>query len=53
MAKREYNFTEIEAKWQGFWEGCGLFRIDENSTKEKLLFGYVSIPFRHPTCGAW
>ena len=46
MAKREYNFTEIEAKWQGFWEGCGLFRIDENSTKEKF---YCLVMFPYPS----
>ncbi len=46
MAKREYNFTEIESKWQGFWEGCGLFRIDENSTKEKF---YCLVMFPYPS----
>ncbi|HHT9111461.1 MAG TPA: leucine--tRNA ligase [Candidatus Brocadiaceae bacterium] len=46
MANREYNFTEIEQKWQGFWEGCGLFRADENSQKEKF---YCLVMFPYPS----
>src|SRR3989304_3676874 len=46
MAKREYNFTDIEGKWQGFWEGCGLFHTNEASTKDKFyclnMFPYPS-----------
>ncbi|WKZ17529.1 MAG: leucine--tRNA ligase [Candidatus Jettenia sp. CY-1] len=46
MAKREYNFTDIERKWQGFWEGCGLFRVDEMSRKEKF---YCLVMFPYPS----
>lgn len=46
MAKREYNFTDIEKKWQGFWEGCGLFRTDEGSSKEKF---YCLVMFPYPS----
>ncbi|HJW87397.1 MAG TPA: leucine--tRNA ligase [Candidatus Brocadiaceae bacterium] len=46
MAKREYNFTDIEKKWQGFWEGCGLFHARENSTKEKF---YCLVMFPYPS----
>ncbi|GAB64118.1 MAG: leucine--tRNA ligase [Candidatus Jettenia sp.] len=46
MAKREYNFTDIERKWQGFWEGCGLFRVDETSRKEKF---YCLVMFPYPS----
>ncbi len=46
MAKREYNFTDIERKWQGFWEGCGLFHVDEMSRKEKF---YCLVMFPYPS----
>ncbi len=46
MAKREYNFTDIEKKWQGFWEGCGLFHTDETSKKEKF---YCLVMFPYPS----
>ncbi len=46
MAKREYNFTDIESKWQGFWEGCGLFHTNETSTKEKF---YCLVMFPYPS----
>lgn len=46
MAKREYNFTDIEGKWQGFWEGCGLFCADEASRKEKF---YCLVMFPYPS----
>ena len=46
MAKREYNFTDIEGKWQGFWEGCGLFHTNETSTKDKF---YCLVMFPYPS----
>ncbi|MBM4066829.1 MAG: class I tRNA ligase family protein, partial [Planctomycetes bacterium] len=46
MAKREYNFTDIESKWQGFWEGCGLFHTNETSTKDKF---YCLVMFPYPS----
>ena len=46
MANREYNFTHIENKWQGYWEGCGLFHVDEASSKEKF---YCLVMFPYPS----
>lgn len=46
MPKREYNFTDIEKKWQGFWEGCGLFHTDETSTRKKF---YCLVMFPYPS----
>ena len=46
MAKREYNFTDIERKWQGFWDGCGLFRTNETSNKDKF---YCLVMFPYPS----
>ena len=46
MAKREYNFKEIEPKWQKFWNDKGLFRLDENSKKEKF---YCLVMFPYPS----
>ena len=46
MAKREYNFTDIENKWQGFWEGCGLFHTHETGTKDKF---YCLVMFPYPS----
>ncbi|MCF6159224.1 MAG: leucine--tRNA ligase [wastewater metagenome] len=46
MVNREYNFTDIERKWQGFWEDCRLFHMDETSTKEKF---YCLVMFPYPS----
>lgn len=46
MANREYNFSDIEKKWQRFWESCGLFRMDEASGKEKF---YCLVMFPYPS----
>ncbi len=41
-----YNFTEIEAKWQKYWEENHCFKIDEDETKKKYycleMFPYPS-----------
>ena len=42
----EYKFNEIEPKWQGFWDESGLFKMDENSTKEKF---YCLVMFPYPS----
>lgn len=46
MAERDYNFTEIEEKWQKIWEEKGSFlnRIDKNKPKYYVLemFPYPS-----------
>ncbi|MBM4055553.1 MAG: leucine--tRNA ligase [Planctomycetes bacterium] len=46
MAQREYNFTEIETKWQGYWEGCGLFHTDDSKTRDKF---YCLVMFPYPS----
>ncbi|MGR3319292.1 MAG: leucine--tRNA ligase [Candidatus Anammoxibacter sp.] len=42
----EYKFSEIEPKWQEFWDGAGLFRMDENCDKEKF---YCLVMFPYPS----
>ena len=46
MSNKEYNFGEIEKKWQGFWEGSGLFRVDEECHKDKF---YCLVMFPYPS----
>jgi leucyl-tRNA synthetase len=36
MSNKEYNFGEIEKKWQDFWESNGLFRVDNEYDKDKF-----------------
>ncbi len=42
----EYKFSEIEAKWQGFWEGNKTFAAGEDKTKPKY---YVLDMFPYPS----
>ncbi|MDR4509329.1 MAG: leucine--tRNA ligase [Candidatus Brocadiaceae bacterium] len=46
MTKREYSFTEIEKRWQEYWESCGLFHVDDTSDKEKF---YSLVMFPYPS----
>jgi len=46
MSTREYNFADIEAKWQGYWEEIGLFRMDERSPRQKF---YALVMFPYPS----
>ncbi len=46
MNNRKYNFSEIEKKWQDFWEVCGLFRVDEDCDKDKF---YCLVMFPYPS----
>lgn len=46
MVDTEYRFREIEHKWQEFWEGAGLFRMDEGCGKEKF---YCLVMFPYPS----
>jgi leucyl-tRNA synthetase len=46
MSDKEYNFNEIEKKWQDFWKGCGLFRVDEACNKDKF---YCLVMFPYPS----
>jgi len=42
----EYHPEEFEGKWQDFWEESGLFKMDENSPKEKF---YCLMMFPYPS----
>jgi len=42
----EYNFVNIEEKWQKAWEESGLFSPDENSSKPKY---YILEMFPYPS----
>ena len=46
MSNKEYNFGEIEKKWQDFWEGSGLFRVDNECDKDKF---YCLVMFPYPS----
>lgn len=46
MAVKEYNFKQIEAKWQKYWEDVGLFRMDPTSPKPKF---YCLVMFPYPS----
>ncbi len=43
---KEYNFTEIDAKWQEAWQKNGLFKVDIKDCKNKyyclMMFPYPS-----------
>jgi len=42
----EYNFTEIEKKWQKYWKDNKSFKVENNSKKEKY---YVLEMFPYPS----
>ncbi len=42
----EYNFSEIEAKWQRKWEESGAFHADDLSDKKKF---YALVEFPYPS----
>ncbi len=46
MALKEYNFKDIEARWQDYWENAGLFRMDPASPKPKF---YCLVMFPYPS----
>jgi leucyl-tRNA synthetase len=50
-----YNFSEIEAKWQKYWEDNKVFKTDLSKTENKL---YCLVMFIYPSgaklhCGHW
>ena len=47
----DYNFHEIEKKWQKYWEDNKTFKTPEDLNKsEKMLYSrYVPLPFRSRT----
>ena len=42
----EYNFTEIEKKWQAYWDAEGTYRVSNHSTKPHY---YVLDMFPYPS----
>ena len=46
MVKREYDFSEIEKKWQKYWAGEGFMEMDPADKKPKyyclMMFPYPS-----------
>lgn len=42
----EYNFSEIEAKWQKIWAGQGTYKVTEDASKPKF---YVLDMFPYPS----
>jgi len=42
----EYNFTEIEKKWQKYWADNKIYKVDENTDKPKY---YVLDMFPYPS----
>jgi leucyl-tRNA synthetase len=42
----EYNFSELEKKWQKHWQDTGLYRVSNNSPKPKY---YVLDMFPYPS----
>ena len=46
MRKNAYNFSELEPKWREYWEDCGLFRMQEDSTRQKF---YCLVMFPYPS----
>ncbi len=49
MSSREYNFAEIEKKWQNFWEEKGTFRVSEDQSFPKEKRKYVLDMFPYPS----
>ncbi len=43
---KEYNFQEVEAKWQANWEATEAFKAYNSSDKPKY---YVLIEFPYPS----
>ena len=46
MSNREYNFSEIERKWQDYWHDKRLFRVNDNCDKDKF---YCLVMFPYPS----
>ncbi|MBI4555798.1 MAG: leucine--tRNA ligase [Planctomycetes bacterium] len=46
MEDNKYKFWEIEPKWQEYWNRRGLFKIEEDSSKEKF---YCLVMFPYPS----
>lgn len=46
MFMQEYRFSEVEKKWQDYWEAHGTFRAENGSTKPKF---YALVEFPYPS----
>ena len=42
---QEYNFKEIESKWQKYWQKKETYKVDEDYKKEKFSSQFV---FKNP-----
>lgn len=41
----EYNFKEVEKKWQSYWQENKTYRVEVDPSKPQILrVGYVSLP---------
>ncbi len=41
----EYNFTDIEKKWQQYWEENKTFKTDNNLTNPKKFYALDMFPY--------
>ena len=48
----EYNFKEVEQKWQNYWKKTKQYKVRYRPVKTQILcIGYVSLPVRsRPSC---
>ena len=48
----DYNFSEIEQKWQKAWEDAEAYKVNNNSDKPHAIFRLASppLPFEDDTC---
>ena len=46
MEDNKYKFWEIEPKWQEYWNRRGLFKMEEDSSREKF---YCLVMFPYPS----
>lgn len=42
---KEYNFSQIEGKWQRYWEEKGLFKVDVNDRSRPKYYCLVMFPY--------
>ena len=46
IVMKEYNFSEIEKKWQDYWRENNIYKVTEDKTKPKY---YVLDMFPYPS----
>ena len=42
---REYNFKEVEAKWQGKWENGHIFKTENKVEGKENYYVLVMLPY--------